>query len=56
MKTEEQGYFIEFNGEFYQSVFPENEAEKSQLHYELPDALDYMTLECGINLDLIKIL
>lgn len=52
----EQGYYIEFNGEFYQSVFPNNEVEKSQLHLDLPDALDYMNLECGINLDLIKVL
>lgn len=51
-----QGYFIEFNGEFYQSVFPENEAENSQLHWELPDALKYMILECGIKEELITII
>lgn len=54
MKT--QGYFIEFNGENYESVFPENESEKSQLHYDLPDALEYMILECGVKEELITVI
>lgn len=52
---EKQGYFIYWNGEQYQSVFPESEAENSQLHWDLPDALDYMTLECGVKEDLITV-
>lgn len=53
--NEEEGYFVEFNGEFYQSVFPTKESEKSQLHYDLVDALNYMTLECEVDLNLIKV-
>lgn len=46
---EKQGYFIEFTGEYYQSVFPKNEADKGALHTTLEDAVDYMVLDCNIN-------
>ena len=51
----EEGYFIEFNGANYQSVFPTLEAEKSQLHSDLTDAQHYMVVECGVDKNLIKI-
>lgn len=51
-----QEYFVEDNGEFYQSVFPENEAEKGQLHTSKEDGLDYMVYECGIDVNEITIL
>lgn len=50
-----EGYFIEFDGEFYQSVFPENEAHKSSTHSDLPDAVNYMVVECGIEPKLITV-
>jgi hypothetical protein len=34
-------YCIEWNGDCYQSVFPSAEAELSQLHTTVQDALDY---------------
>jgi len=44
-----QGYYIEFTGEFYQSVFPENESDKGGLHTTIEDAIDYMVLDCNID-------
>jgi hypothetical protein len=37
-----EGYFVEFNGEFYQSVFPSGESELSQPHTTVEDALEYI--------------
>jgi hypothetical protein len=34
-----EGYFIEHNGDCWQSVFPEAEAAKSALHDTITDAL-----------------
>lgn len=42
------GYYVEFNGDLYQSVFPAHEAVKSQLHLTTDDALSYMRNECGV--------
>ena len=36
-----EGYFIEYNGDYWQSVFPSAEAEFSQLHTSVEDALAY---------------
>lgn len=44
---EEHKYYIEFTGEHYQSVFPENESELSQIHTTITEALDYM-FKCGV--------
>lgn len=46
--THIEGYYIEHNGEFWQSVFPSEEAHKSQCHTNINDALAYMRDECGI--------
>lgn len=43
-----EGYFIEHNGEFWQSVFPSYESQKSQLHSDVDDAFYYMNTECGV--------
>lgn len=44
-----EGYFIEWNGEGWQSVFPSNEASKSQLHTDIVDAIYYMVKECDVD-------
>lgn len=36
-----EGYYIEHNGDCWQSVFPEKEAHLSQLHDTIGDALEY---------------
>ena len=46
-------YYIEWNGEIWQSVFKTPEAEKSQLHTTLDDAFAYMRDECGVTEDII---
>lgn len=51
-----EGYFIEFNGEHYQSVFPTKDAESSQLHINLDEAFFYMVEECGVEVSDIKVL
>lgn len=48
MSTQSKGYFVERNGHGWQSVFPEKEAECSQLHATVEDAIDYMVNECGV--------
>lgn len=53
-RLEKEGYFIEWNGEHYQSVFPSNEAENSELHTTLNDALYYMTQVKKVDKKLIK--
>jgi len=40
IKTSE-GYYIEHTGDCWQSVFPQAEAELSQLHSNVEDALAY---------------
>jgi hypothetical protein len=50
-----QGYFIEWNGDCWQSVFPEHEAHYSQLHESVADALDYMVNEHKVNRELIYV-
>jgi hypothetical protein len=47
-----QGYFIEHNGDCWQSVFPAWQAELSQLHTTIEDALSYMITECGVRADI----
>lgn len=51
-----EGYYIEHNGECWQSVFPSNEAGKSQLHTDPDDAFAYMHYECGIPAESIIVL
>jgi hypothetical protein len=41
-------YYLEYNGEQWQSVFPTKEAENSQLHNTLKDGIEYFR-ELGIN-------
>jgi hypothetical protein len=50
-----EGYFIEHNGDTWQSVFPSAESSRSQLHTSVQDALDYMVKEIGIPRDQINI-
>jgi hypothetical protein len=50
-----EGYFVEYNGECWQSVFPSCYADMSSLHLTIDDALDYMTNECGVDLNLIVV-
>jgi hypothetical protein len=52
----EEGYYIEDVGDGWQSVFPSDEADLSQLHVDVADALEYMTQECGIPRERITIL
>ena len=42
------GYFLERNGEQWQSIFPENESHLSQLHQTIGDGINYMVEECGV--------
>lgn len=51
-----EGYFVEHNGDTFQSVFPSAEAAKSQLHTTVPDAINYMVEECGIDRNKIKVI
>jgi hypothetical protein len=50
-----QGYFVEWNGDCWQSVFPESEARKSQLHQTWKDAVACMTRECGVHGECISV-
>ncbi len=43
-----EGYFVEHNGEQWQSVFPSAEAHLSQLHVTVADAIVYMIDEQGV--------
>jgi len=52
---QKEGYFIEWNGEHFQSVFPECEAANSQIHSSIEDALLYMKEELGVK-EIITIL
>lgn len=49
-------YFVEHNGDCWQSVFPASENEKSQLHPTSVEALDYMCCECGVPPDAIRVI
>lgn len=44
-----EGYFVEFNDDTWQSVFPTDEAAQSSLHVGPADALEYMRGECGVS-------
>lgn len=48
-------YFIEHNGECWQSIFPATESEKSELHADPDDAFAYMHYECGVPADAIRV-
>ncbi len=48
-------YFIEHNGEQWQSIFPATEADKSQLHSDPDDAFTYMHYECGVPAEAIRV-
>jgi len=50
------GYYVEFDGENWQSVFPENESQNSQLHSSKEEAIDYMVNEFGIERNNITII
>jgi hypothetical protein len=43
-----EGYYVEHNGDCWQSVFPSKEARQSALHTTVDDALTYMIEECGV--------
>lgn len=44
---------IFWNGDEWQSVFPSEQSEKSQLHSSVQDAFEYMTMECGVIDDIL---
>lgn len=48
-------YFIEHNGDCWQSIFPAVEAEKSRLHTDSDDAFAYMYYICGVPADAIRV-
>lgn len=50
----EQGFFIEWNGDHWQSVFPERLAHNSQNHDSVQDAVDYFR-ELGYTFDRIQV-
>lgn len=52
-KTE--GFFIEHNGEFWQSVFPTQYADLSALHFTIEEAKSYMVYECGVSAEDITV-
>lgn len=46
-------YAVEWTGDCYQSVFPSAEAELSQLHTSVQDALDYFAeVKPGVKVEL----
>lgn len=50
-----EGFYIEFNGDEWQSVFPSARSNESALHPNITDAQDYMIGECGIAPDQISV-
>lgn len=42
-----EGYYVEHNGDCWQSVFPEGESQLSQLHTSIDEAISYMVGQCG---------
>jgi hypothetical protein len=48
-------YFIQHNGEHWQSIFPAVESDKSQLHTDADDAFAYMHYECGVPAEAIRV-
>jgi hypothetical protein len=50
------GYFVEHVGDCWQSVFPDAEAEHSELHDTAHDALNYMVTERGVPREKIAVL
>ncbi len=55
MNIEREGYYVEHNGDCWQSVFPTSYAKLSQLHTDIDDALEYMVHECGIPQEMITV-
>ena len=51
----EEIYAIEWNGDFWQSVFKSNESQKSELHTSIMEAFDYMKYSCGIKENIVII-
>ena len=51
---QEADYFIEWNGELFQSVFPSKDSHLGQLHVSIEEALIYMREELKIK-DVITI-
>lgn len=41
-------YAVEWNGDFWQSVFPSHESEKSETHTSKEEAIEYMRAGCGV--------
>lgn len=55
MSKPPEGYFVEWNGECYQSVFPSSESELSQLHVTVEDALDYFSdVKPGVAVEVLE--
>jgi len=50
-----EGYYVEFNGDEWQSIFPSVESNKSQLHRNIVDAVRYMNEECDIPISKINL-
>jgi hypothetical protein len=48
-------YFIQHNGDHWQSIFPAVESDKSQLHTDADDAFAYMHYECGVPAEAIRV-
>lgn len=46
-------YGVEWNGDCWQSVFPTQQSEKSQLHTSIDDAVMYMREECGVTAPIV---
>ncbi len=55
LREREEVYCVEHNGDCWQSVFPSDQAELSQLHVTVDDAISYMTKERGISIDVIEV-
>lgn len=51
-----EGYYIEWDGEYWRSVFLSSESEKASLHTTISDAIDYMANEQNIPRQSIVIL
>jgi Fe-S cluster assembly scaffold protein SufB len=47
-------YCVEWDGEFYRSVFPAAESELAELHTTVEDALDYFTeVKPGVKVEVL---
>lgn len=53
--TQLEGYFVEWDGEYYRSVFPSSEAELAQLHTTVEDALEYFAeVKPGVHVEVLE--